>query len=90
VTKKEKAYTKELPRKHMFIEHINAKITTFKSMAYPYRGHCCNRYPLRMTLICGIINYDRKAFRNSSPVIPYTWYPFITKIGGDLQSMMEG
>jgi hypothetical protein len=36
-----------------------AKIKTFKSMAYPYRGHYHNRHSLRMTLICGIINYDR-------------------------------
>jgi hypothetical protein len=28
-------------------------------MAYPYRGHYRNRHSLRMTLICGIINYDR-------------------------------
>jgi hypothetical protein len=42
------------------IEHINAKIKTFKSMAYPYRGHRCNRHSLRMILICGIINYDRR------------------------------
>jgi hypothetical protein len=39
------------------IEHINAKIKTFKIMAYPYRNHC-NRHLLRMTLICGIINYE--------------------------------
>jgi hypothetical protein len=29
-------------------------------MAYPYRGHCYNRHSMRMALICGIINYDRR------------------------------
>jgi hypothetical protein len=41
------------------IEHINARIKTFKSMAYPHRGHYRNRHSLGMTLICGLINYDR-------------------------------
>jgi hypothetical protein len=35
VTKEKKAYTQELARRRGVIEHINAKITTFKSMAYP-------------------------------------------------------
>jgi hypothetical protein len=60
LSKGEKAYNKKLARRRVVIEHINAKIKTFKSMAYPYRGHCCNRHSLRMTLICGIINYDRR------------------------------
>jgi hypothetical protein len=60
LTKKEKAYHKKLARRRVVIEHINCKIKTFKSMAYPYRGHCCNRHSLRMTLICGIINYERR------------------------------
>jgi hypothetical protein len=60
LTKGEKAYNKKLARRRVVIEHINAKIKTFKSMAYPYRSHYCNRHSMRMTLICGIINYDRK------------------------------
>jgi hypothetical protein len=59
LTKGEKAYNTRLARRRVVIEHINAKIKTFKSMAYPYRGHYRNRHSLRMTLICGIINYDR-------------------------------
>jgi hypothetical protein len=54
----EKAYNKKLARRRVVIEHINAKIKTFKSMAYPYRGHYHNRHSLRMALICGLINYD--------------------------------
>jgi DNA polymerase I-like protein with 3'-5' exonuclease and polymerase domains len=60
LAEEEKVYNKELAGRRVVIEHINAKIKTFKSMAYPYRGHCRNRHSLRMTLICGIINYDRR------------------------------
>jgi hypothetical protein len=59
LSKEEKAYNTDLARRRVVIEPINAKIKTFKSMAYPYRGHCCNRHSLRMTLICGLINHDR-------------------------------
>jgi hypothetical protein len=53
----EKEYNKRLARKRVVIEHINAKIKTFKSMAYPYRNHC-RRHLLRMSLICCIINWE--------------------------------
>jgi hypothetical protein len=59
LTKKDKAYNKRLSQRRVVIEHINARIKTFKSMAYPYRGHRCNRHFSRMTLICDVINYDR-------------------------------
>jgi hypothetical protein len=59
LSKREKTYNRRLSRRRVVIEHINARIKTFKCMAYPYRGHCHNRHSLRMTLICGIINYDR-------------------------------
>jgi len=54
---KDKAYNKRLARKRVIVEHINAKIKTFKSMAYPYRNHC-RRHLLRVSLICGIINFE--------------------------------
>jgi hypothetical protein len=57
LTKREKAYNKSLAKKRVVIEHINAKIKTFKIMSYPYRNHC-RRYLLRMSLVCGIINYE--------------------------------
>jgi hypothetical protein len=60
LSEEEKAYNKDLAGRRVVIEHINDKIKIFKSMAYPYRGHCCNRHSLRMTLICGIITYNRK------------------------------
>jgi IS5 family transposase len=43
---KDKAYNKRLARKRVVVEHINAKVKTFKSMAYPYRNHC-KRHLLR-------------------------------------------
>ena len=56
---KDRAYNKRLARKRVVVEHINAKIKTFKSMSYPYRNHHCKRHLLRMALICGIINFDK-------------------------------
>jgi hypothetical protein len=40
LAKRERAYNKKLARQRVVIEHVNAKIKTFKVMAYPYR----NRY----------------------------------------------
>jgi len=57
LTEREKAYNKKLARQRVVIEHINAKIKTFKIMAYPYRNHR-RRHLLRMSLICGIINFE--------------------------------
>ena len=57
LTKREKAYNKRLARKRVVVEHINAKIKTFKSMSYPYRNHC-RRHLLRMSRICSIINFE--------------------------------
>jgi hypothetical protein len=59
LAKREKAYNKMLSRQRVAIEHINAKIKTFKIVAYPYRNRR-RRHLLRMTLICGIINFERK------------------------------
>jgi hypothetical protein len=56
----EKAYTREVSGRRVVIEHMNAKIKTFRCMSYSYRGHYYNWHLLRMTLICGLINYDRR------------------------------
>jgi len=58
LSEKDKAYNKRLARKRVTVEHINAKIKTFKIMSYPYRNHC-KRHLLRASLICGIINYEK-------------------------------
>ena len=60
LTKREKAYNKRLAHRRAVIEHISRRIKTFRYMSYPYRGHYHNRHSLRMTLVCGIINYDRR------------------------------
>jgi hypothetical protein len=74
LSQEEKAYTKELSGRRVVMEHINAKIKTWRCMAYPYRGHCGNRHSLRITLICGLINYDRlvglDGFLNKSIIFP--------------------
>jgi hypothetical protein len=57
LSRRELAYNKRLARKRVVIEHINAKIKTFKSMTYPYRNHC-TRHLLRISLICAIINFE--------------------------------
>jgi len=59
LSEKEKAYNKRLARKRVAVEHINAKIKTFKIMAYPYRNHC-KRHLLRLSLICGVINFENR------------------------------
>ena len=56
---KDKAYNKRIARKRVIVEHVNARIKTFKSMAYPYRNHC-RRHLLRVSLICGIINFEKR------------------------------
>jgi IS5 family transposase len=59
LSEKERAYNKRLSRKRVAVEHINAKIKTFKIMAYPYRNHC-KGHLLRLSLICGFINYENR------------------------------
>jgi hypothetical protein len=68
LNKREKAYNTRLARRRVVIEHINGRIKTFRCMSYPYRGHRRNRHSLRMTLICGIINYDWSVLRVITPV----------------------
>ena len=57
LTEKEKAYNKKLAQLRVVIEHMIGKIKVFKIMSYPYRNRR-RRHLLRMTLICGIINYE--------------------------------
>jgi hypothetical protein len=57
LTEKDKAYNKRLAQKRVIVEHINAKIKTFKILAHPYRNRL-KRHLLRMSLICGIINLE--------------------------------
>ena len=54
----EKAFNRELARRRICIENINAKIKVFKIMAYPYRNRR-RRHLLRTKLICAILNAEK-------------------------------
>jgi len=57
LNEQEKAYNKKHAQERVVIEHINAKIKTFKIVSYPYRNRRI-RHLLRMSLICSIINFE--------------------------------
>ncbi|HBT78414.1 MAG TPA: hypothetical protein DEB39_16150 [Planctomycetaceae bacterium] len=57
LTEEEKAFNKELSRRRIVIENINAKIKVFKIMSYPYRNRR-RRHLLRTKLICAILNAE--------------------------------
>ena len=54
----EKAFNRELSRRRIVIENINAEIKVFKIMAYPYRNRR-RRHLLRTKLICAILNAEK-------------------------------
>jgi len=56
----EKSFNKELSRRRVFIENINARIKVFKIMSHPYRNRR-RRHLLRTKLICAILNAERAA-----------------------------
>jgi len=58
LTVEEKAENRRISRERMLIENINAKIKVFKIFANKYRNRR-KRFGLRMSLICGIINFER-------------------------------
>jgi len=57
LTADEKAENRRISRERILIENINAKIKVFKITANKYRNRR-KRYGLRMSLICGIINFE--------------------------------
>ena len=58
LTDEEKAENRRISRERILIENMNAKIKVFKIAANKYRNRR-SRYGLRMSLICGIINYEK-------------------------------
>jgi IS5 family transposase len=60
LSQEDKANNREISRKRIVIEHVNAQIKVFKIMSYPYRNRR-KRHLLRINLICGIINYEQKS-----------------------------
>ena len=59
LTAEEKAENRRISRERILIENINAKIKVFKIMENRYRNRR-KRYGLRMSLICGIINFEAR------------------------------
>jgi len=57
LTKEEKASNQRIARERILIENINAKLKVFKILALKYRNRR-KRHNLRMSLICGIYNYE--------------------------------
>jgi hypothetical protein len=55
LTADEKSHNRELSRRRVPIEWVNARIKTFKMMSVPFRNRRTTHLA-RMTLICGIIN----------------------------------
>jgi hypothetical protein len=58
LTEEEKSFNRELSRRRIVIENINAKIKVFKIMSYPYRNRR-RRHLLRTKLICAILNAEK-------------------------------
>jgi hypothetical protein len=57
LTSHERACNHHLSSDRILIENINAKIKVFKITANKYRNRRC-RFGLRMSLICGVINFE--------------------------------
>ncbi|MDR2699708.1 MAG: hypothetical protein LBC12_02685 [Nitrososphaerota archaeon] len=51
-----------MSRQRIFIEHVNAWIKRFKILKYMYRNKR-KRYGLRVSLICGIYNFEKSAMK---------------------------
>jgi hypothetical protein len=53
----DKLFNRTLSGERIFIENINAKIKVFRCLSSRYRNRR-NRHLLRMSLVCGIINFE--------------------------------
>jgi hypothetical protein len=58
LSREDKLDNKKKSSKRIPIEHINAKIKTFKIFAQKYRNRR-KRFGLRFNLICALINWDK-------------------------------
>lgn len=59
LTKEDKVANKLKASARIIVEHVNAKIKTFKILGEKYRNRR-KRFGLRFNLICAFINFDRK------------------------------
>jgi len=60
LTAEEKAGNQRISRERILIENINAKIKVFKIASNKYRNRR-KRFGLRISLICGIINFENRS-----------------------------
>ena len=60
LTKEEKANNKRISQERIFIENVNACLKVFKILAHRYRNRR-KRFGLRISLICGLYNFERLA-----------------------------
>ena len=58
LTKDERANNKRISQERILIENVIACLKVFKILAYRYRNRR-KRFGLRMTLICGLFNFER-------------------------------
>jgi len=58
LTKEEKTNNKRISQERIFIENVFACLKVFKILANKYRNRR-KRFGLRMSLICGLFNYER-------------------------------
>ena len=58
LSKEEKANNKRISQERIFIENVFACLKVFKILANKYRNRRA-RFGLRMSLICGIYNFER-------------------------------
>ena len=59
LSKEDKEHNKQLSKERILIENVNAKIKVFKITSNKYRNRR-KRFALRVSLICGIINFESR------------------------------
>jgi len=59
LTAEDKANNKRISKERIFIENINACLKVFKILSNRYRNRR-KRFGLRMSLLCGIYNFQRR------------------------------
>jgi len=57
LTKEEKEKNRAISKERIYIEHVNGHIKRFKILSTRYRNKR-KKHGLRMSLICGIYNYE--------------------------------
>jgi hypothetical protein len=58
LTEEEKENNRRIGSERVLIEHVNCRLKRFRILAERYRNRR-RRFGLRMSLICGLVNYDR-------------------------------